>query len=72
MEIPSKMEITNNSIFDKKEVYTVNELEEIVKYAKIRGVRVIPGVEAPNYCASYTNATNYNQYRTNCSSLGEK
>ena len=66
IQITSVPEITDHSIFSSSEVYSTDDLEEIVKFAKIRGIRIIPGIETPSHCASYTNSTNYTKYRTNC------
>eukprot|EP00828_Plagiopyla_frontata_P025922 TRINITY_DN3340_c0_g2_i1.p4 TRINITY_DN3340_c0_g2~~TRINITY_DN3340_c0_g2_i1.p4 ORF type:complete len:158 (+),score=21.43 TRINITY_DN3340_c0_g2_i1:467-940(+) len=71
LNIPSAPEITKNSIFSLGEQFSVDDIEGIVNYARIRGIRVIPEIEAPNQCASYTNATKYNKFRTNCSSLNK-
>ncbi|KAF2899729.1 hypothetical protein ILUMI_06455 [Ignelater luminosus] len=43
----SRPELSQIGAYSKKKVYTPSDVEEIVKYAKERGVRVLPEFDAP-------------------------
>jgi len=42
LELKSHPELSENSAFSEGEVYTAANVKEIVRYAMVRGVRVIP------------------------------
>jgi hexosaminidase len=41
--------MTNSTAFSQKEIYTPEMVKDIVKYAKIRGIKVVPELEGPGH-----------------------
>lgn len=51
--LKSHPELAEYGAFSDEEVYTPEDVKEIVKYAMIRGVRVIPELDTPGHAASW-------------------
>jgi len=49
MSSTSFPDLVNYTAFSKNEIYTVQDVKDIVRYAKIRGVKVIPEFEGPSH-----------------------
>jgi hexosaminidase len=47
IEIKSQPQLTELGAFSKDQVYTHEDVKEIVEYAKARGIRVIPELDSP-------------------------
>lgn len=46
-------QLSEKGAYSPKHVYSPGDLKEIVQFAKERGVRVIPEVEAPGHATSW-------------------
>ncbi|CAH0713088.1 unnamed protein product, partial [Brenthis ino] len=49
-------ELSEHGAFNKLLVYTKDEIKMVVKYAKDRGIRVIPEIDVPGHTTSWGNA----------------
>ena len=47
MQLKSYPDMTNYTAFRKTEIYTPEMVDEIVSYARVRGIKVIPEIEGP-------------------------
>lgn len=54
--LESHPELAEFGAFSSKEVYTKNDVYDIVRYAFVRGVRVIPELDTPGHAASWGRA----------------
>ena len=61
LEIKSHPELTESGAFSKESVYTQDEIKEIVRYAMVRGVRVIPEIPTPGRTQSWTKSTKFEE-----------
>jgi len=52
IEIPSRPLLAQLGAYSKFERYSVNDMKDIVEYAKQRGVRVVPEIDIPGHAAS--------------------
>ena len=55
MYLESYPDLTNYTAFSPKEIYTPTDVEDIVKYAKVRGIKVVPEFEGPGHMNSLGN-----------------
>jgi len=53
IEIPSRPLLSQLGAYSKFERYSVNDMKEIVEYARLRGVRIVPEVDIPGHAASW-------------------
>ena len=58
LELQSYPEITQFGAFSAEEVYSIADVAEIVNYAMIRGVRIIPEVDSPGHSHSWSLSPN--------------
>ena len=63
MEMPSHPNMTNGA-FSKDKIYRKEDVEKIVKYAKARGVTIIPELDAPSHARSWGEASEWTNYLT--------
>jgi hexosaminidase len=49
-------EIAEYASFEEGSVYTVDQAKEVVRYAMVRGVRVVPELDSPGHAASWGRA----------------
>mmetsp|Transcript_35565 Transcript_35565/g.35205 ORF Transcript_35565/g.35205 Transcript_35565/m.35205 type:complete len:488 (-) Transcript_35565:3-1466(-) len=47
--LESYPDMTNYTAFSPEEIYTPKMIKDIVKYAKVRGIKVIPGINGPGH-----------------------
>lgn len=52
MYLESYPDLTNYTAFSKKEIYTPDDVKDIVKYAQVRGIKVVPEFEGPGHMNS--------------------
>ncbi|XP_070509770.1 chitooligosaccharidolytic beta-N-acetylglucosaminidase-like [Chironomus tepperi] len=73
MEVKSHPDFTKYGAYSKDKVYTADDIKDIVKFAKSRGVRVIPELDAPAHIGEgwqkkldLTTCVNYMPYLDYC------
>ncbi len=54
--LESHPEIAQYGAFSEDDTYTAQEARELVKYAMVRGVRIIPELDTPGHAASWGKA----------------
>src|ERR1700733_3837113 len=54
--LDSHPEIARYGAFSEDETYTAQEAREIVRYAMVRGVRIVPELDTPGHAASWSKA----------------
>jgi len=42
--------LAEDGAFTRREIYTAQEIKDLVRYAKLRGVRIIPEIDTPGHC----------------------
>lgn len=59
IQLDSFPEITQYAVYSGKEVYSKEDVKEIVEYARYRGIRVIPEIDSPghSYCWGFAPGT---------------
>ena len=53
LQLESFPEITEYGAYSSKEIYTREDVDEIIQYARVRGIRVIPEVDSPAHSMSW-------------------
>lgn len=73
MEVKSHPDFTKYGAYSKSKIYTADNIKDIVKFAKSRGVRVIPELDAPAHIGEgwqkkldLTTCVNYMPYLDYC------
>lgn len=56
LQLKSHPEIAKYATFSEHEKYTTEEVAQFVRYAMVRGVRVIPEIDTPGHAASWARA----------------
>lgn len=56
LRLDSHPEIAQYAAFSQDEIYTTEEVKEVVRYAMVRGVRVVPELDTPGHAASWGKA----------------
>lgn len=56
LKLKSHPEIAEYASFSPEEIYTPEQVKDIVQYALVRGVRVIPELDTPGHAASWSRA----------------
>lgn len=56
LKLQSHPEIADYAAFSPEEIYTTDQVRDIVRYAMVRGVRVIPELDTPGHAASWGKA----------------
>ena len=58
--LDSHPEIAQYGAFSEEETYTAAEARDLVRYAMVRGVRVVPELDTPGHAASWGKAPQNN------------
>ena len=53
LELDSYPNLTKYGVYSANEIYTKDDVEEIVEYARYRGIRVIPEIDSPAHSLSW-------------------
>lgn len=56
LKLDKHPELSQYGAFSKNQIYTAAQAREVVRYAKVRGVRVIPQLDTPGHAASWGKA----------------
>jgi hexosaminidase len=64
IQFPSYPNMVKYTAFSEKEIYTADDLKDLVKYAKERGVKIIPEVDIPGHIRSLGNDPDLNHLLT--------
>ena len=63
IEMPSHPNMTNGA-FSTNQIYTKEDVENVVNHAKARGVAIIPELDAPSHSRSWGGASEWTNYLT--------
>ena len=61
-------ELATYGAFSKDEIYTPDQAKEVVRYAQVRGIRVIPELDTPGHALSWAKAPQHKDLA--CPSMG--
>lgn len=56
LKLDSHPEIAEYAAFSPEQIYTTDQVKDIIRYAMVRGVRVIPELDTPGHAASWGKA----------------
>ena len=59
-------ELAEGGAFSGEEVYTREDVREIVEYALVRGVRIVPEISTPGRTASWIKSERYKTLKSSC------
>lgn len=56
LELQSHPELAEYASFSLHETYSIKEVKDFIRYAMVRGVRIIPEIDTPGHSASWGKA----------------
>ena len=65
LSINSSFSYQQNGKFNK--IYTVNELKDLVDYARVRGIEIVPEIDVPAHSLSWSKSIYFQSVVTKCS-----
>lgn len=66
LQLQSKPIITQSGAYSLAEIYSQDDIMEIVEYARMRGIRVVPEVDSPAHSYSWTFSSEYSDIGSEC------